>query len=142
VTAASIGLYFTSSLTNLGEADFDIVSSTPASDTVLADSDFLNVGGTPFSSIARASLTTSAYNTFSLDASGLSNISKTGISKFGSRLSWDTDNSFGGIWGSGLVLRMRASDGGVAGTTQDPKIDITYTLPSTSYMNLLLLGVG
>jgi hypothetical protein len=119
----------------------DIVSSTPVSDTVLANGDYGNTGTTPFSSVAYASLATANYTDFSLNAGGISNVSKTGISKFGLRINWDTDNSFGGVWASSTLSGGTWSDGGYTGTTRDPKIDITYTLP-TSYKNLLLLGVG
>jgi len=143
LTAGNLGMYGnTAVFSGLGAFEVDIVSSTPASDTALANGDYANLGSTPFASIASTSLVNGGYNSFSLNASGLANISKTGISKFGMRLNWDTDDSFGGTWSSGQISGQYYMDGGYSGTTRDPKIDITYTLPATSYMNLLTLGVG
>lgn len=126
VSAANIGLYSGSAdlFVGLGAFEVDIVSSTPASDTVLANGDYANLGATPFSSVSSASLGTDAYVSFALNASGLANISKTGISKFGIRINWDTDNS--APWISGTWSGAGFTDGGYAGTTRDPKIDITY----------------
>ena len=138
LTAASIGIYGSGKSANLGAFEVDIVSATPESNTVLANGDYANLGTTPFSSVAYASLSNAAYNTFSLNASGIATISKTGISKFGGRLNWDTDNSFTGTWYSSCDSRIMFEDGGTFGTTSDPKIDITYTLPNTTnFFNFL-----
>ena len=129
VSSAVIGLYCDYIGSDLGSFDMDIVSSSPTSNTVLANGDYTKLGTTPFSSVVDTSLTTGQYNSFTLNASGLSNISKTGISKFGVTVNWDTDGSFGGTWGSGKYSGCYFTDGGAASTTKDPKIDITYNLP-------------
>jgi hypothetical protein len=79
-----------------------------------------------YSSVGYASITTSKYNSFSLNASGLANISKTDNSKFAARTNWDVDGSLSGSWEASKLARINASDGGYTGTAQDPKIDITY----------------
>jgi hypothetical protein len=112
--------------------EIDIVAATPASDTVLANSDYAQLGSTPFSSIAYASFVIDNYADFTLDANGQNNISKTGISKFGSRLNWDTDNSFGGTWASSGYSGANFYDGATAGTASDPKLVVTYTNTSFS----------
>lgn len=72
----------------------DIITTTPASTSVLDVADFDQVGTVlQATSLTIASITTSADNTWTLNATGLSNISKTGITKFGARLSSDTANS-------------------------------------------------
>lgn len=142
VNTATIGIYVDSKGIGLGAFEMDIVSSAPASNTALANSDYANLDSTPFSSIASASLTASAYNSFSLNAGGKANISSTGISKFGARVNWDTDNSFGGLWVATQFSYAYCTDGGYASTTRDPKIDITYTVPAAVGISLLLMGVG
>ena len=82
----------------LGDTDCDIVASTPASDNDIVAADYSQLGSTPFASIAISALSAGVYNDFTLDANGRANISPTGVSKFGTRLGWDTDGSFGGSW--------------------------------------------
>lgn len=122
---------------------YDAVSSDPASTSAVANGDYAKAkwGTTPFATIAHGS-TANGYNAWTLNASGKSNISKTGISKFGLRIDWDTSGTFGGTWGNskGAGLTLTSSSGG--GTTTGPKLVITYTLPSSSQINALLLGVG
>lgn len=129
INSATLSLFGTDKSNGLGSPTLDIVSSTPASTSTLASSDYGNLGTTVFSDIAYASFSTSAYNDFSLNASGLSNISKTSISKFGTRTGWDTDNSFGGSWSSGAVTKLTGYMADQTGTSNDPKLTVTYTLP-------------
>ena len=110
----------------IGAADFHICSSTPASNTSLANGDYSNLGTTSFGSIAYADFVanSSTYNDITLNASGLSAISKTGISKFGIRNSWDITGTFGGTWAndtSGFRIK-----GASAGTSLTPKLVVTY----------------
>jgi hypothetical protein len=132
VTGATIGLWGDLVRSQLGGSpELDIVSSTPASDTALENTDFVNIGSTPFSSVAWADTAPTAYISFNLNASGIANVSLTGKSKFGARLNWDTDGSFGGTWASAKETMTYLTGGGYTGTSRDPKIDITYTLPAT-----------
>jgi len=124
-----------------GTPDLDIVASTPASNNEIVNADYSNLGTTVFSSIAQSSLSTGAYNDFTLDTNGEANIDVSGISKFGGRTSWDTDNSFGGSWSSGAVLNMIMRSADQAGTSNDPKLTITYT-PEASADNALFFGSG
>ena len=131
ISAATISLYGALKDTGLGASEVDVVSSTPASDTAVANGDYANLGSTVFASLASGSYTTEQYNDFSLNASGIANISKTGNSKFGIRINWDTDNSFGGSWGSNVISGYTFYDGGTAGTGKDPKLVVTYTTGPT-----------
>lgn len=71
-----------------------IVSSAPASNTALATGDYDSFGTTDFATrIALSATSNGSYSDFALNASGLANISKTGVSKFGLRLSSDIDDS-------------------------------------------------
>lgn len=109
-----------------------VVSATPASNTDLVSADFVEVGSTSFASKALASwvATAGTYNDFTLNASGIANISLTGISKFALRMATDLNNSTP----TGLNdIRIRASE--IADTTSDPKLVITYTTSAIKTFN-------
>lgn len=78
------------------------------------------------------------YNNFTLDANGIANVSLTGISKFWTRLNWDTDNSFGGTWSSNKSSYYNSYLADQTGTSNDPKLTITYTLPIANNNFLLM----
>lgn len=140
IFSATLSVHGTASSDNdLGSPTIDLLSSTPAVDDNVEAADFTQIGTTVFASIAYASWNTSAYNDFALNANGLANISKTGISRFGFRLGWDTANNFTGIWVSSVFTRVNGYAANQAGTTQDPKLVIVYTPLSN---RILLLGVG
>lgn len=102
-----------------------IATSSPGSNTALAASDFSNVGSTLLATdLSMSGLTTSAYNSFNLNSTGISNISLNGISKFALLCT----NASG--WGSG---GMSASSADTSGTSQDPKLTVTYTADSFSF---------
>jgi len=115
-----------------GSPEIDCVSSSPASNTALVNADYGQLGSTVFSSIAHSGWATTGYNDFTLDSNGRNNISTTGISKFGTRLNWDTDNSFGGSWGGSLGIRFDGYFADETGTSKDPKLVVTYTPNSPS----------
>jgi hypothetical protein len=73
-----------------------LVTSTPASNTNLITSDYAQTGSIEqASSIPLTSLVTdsSTYNSFTLNPAGLASINKTGITKFGTRLSQELNNA-------------------------------------------------
>lgn len=100
ITSANIGVQANTVATNLGTTTMELVSSNPASTSVLATSDYSTLGSTSFSSVALGSISTSSSTTFTLNASGISNISIGSISKFGFILGWDLNNNFTGTWAS------------------------------------------
>lgn len=141
ITAAVFSLYregSTDTLTGGSSANstWELVASTPASNTALVAADFSQVGSTSFGSSAiHADLTNSVYNNITLNASGLAAISKTGVSKFAIRFKWDLDNTTTGItWASGGEIRSIVSNADTSGTSQDPKLVVTYfgVSPSSS----------
>ncbi len=112
--------------------DVNVYSSAPASNTALAAGDFDSLGTTPFSDTAKTIATFSIvdYNDFTLNAAGLAAISKTGVSKFGTR---DATHDVGGA---------TPADGGAdtaesyfnvynaeQGAGYKPKLVVTYSLP-------------
>ena len=94
VTAVTLQIYVTA-LTNTDTSTIDLVSFAPtdSSSVVVADYAKAKWGETPYADIALASLNLNAYNIFTLNATGIAAISKTGNSVFGLRISRDTDNS-------------------------------------------------
>lgn len=140
ISAAALSLEgFGKANTYSTEPDLDIVSSNPASNTNLVSGDYNTLGTTPYASISYASFSTTGYNDFTLDASGIATISKTGVSKFGATFSWDTDNS-APTWGNSKDIELDIRNADTAATTSDPKLVVTYTLGGVRLLSLL--GVG
>lgn len=72
----------------------NVYSANPSSTSSLATSDYSTLGTTDYATdITYAAFSTVGYNDFTLNDTGEAAISKTGVSKFGLRLSWDADNS-------------------------------------------------
>lgn len=147
ISSATFSLYGNSGLTGneFGTApELDVVSSTPASNTAIVNADYSQVGSTVFGSATWANVDQTAYFDITLDANGIANISKTGVSKFGTRQNWDTDNS-PPTWSSGGPAAygyVQCAD--TAGTGNDPKLVVVHAAGGGSavYHRLGLLGVG
>lgn len=124
ISTAVFSVYVTAIDNDFG-GNMDLITTTPASNTALAAADYDQVGTTlQATSIAIVSLSTSAYNDWTLNATGLGNVSKTSITKFGARMSQDTVNS-PPTWSASV-------DGGVTANYSDvgsnkPKLVVTYT---------------
>lgn len=106
----------------------NIVSATPASNTTLVNDDYDQFGTTEFSTAVNvSSISDGSYTDFTLNASGISNISKTGVSKFGIRTVNDLSNSEPGTRAANYysIVSWRSAD--YTGTSSDPKLVITYT---------------
>ena len=101
-----------------------IVASTPASNTNFVTEDYDQFGTTAF--ITYWNITNAvvdSYAEFTLNASGLSNISKTGVSRFGTRSKNDIIN----VEPSGSsVTAYRVYKANHTGTTKDPLLTVTY----------------
>lgn len=107
-----------------------IGGATPASNNALVASDYGQCGSTSFANVAYASFdaTNTVYTNYTLDSNGIANISKTGISRFCHRLSWDMLNNTTGLGGGGFnnsFFRYKFAD--QTGTSNDPKLVVTYT---------------
>lgn len=131
ISSATFSNYVTTRQTT-SNVGVNVVSSTPASNTALVNGDYTQTGSTKFSTVIRVNdMSTNAYADFALNASGLTNISKTGISKFGTRLEEDLDNS-SPTWSSNALMGTQISFAEHTGTTQDPKLVVIYTTESAS----------
>ncbi len=106
------------------------VSSAPATNTAVVSGDYDSLGSTSFGeSDIQSSFSTGAYEDIPLNASGIANISKTGVSKFGIMYKWDFGNTATGLtWTSGEVtqfIRIRSAD--QTDTNQDPILEVTHS---------------
>lgn len=126
VTSATLSIYGIGKTNGQGSPEIDVVTANPASNTALAagDYDYNDFGTSPFASIAYASWSTTGYNDFSVGASA---VTKAGITKLGTRVNWDTDNSYGGSWTSADITGYSCYTADQAGTTNDPKLVVVYT---------------
>jgi hypothetical protein len=129
ITSASVNLYGQGKGSSEGSInDIHIVSSNPASTNTLVVADYSTFGSTSYSSIALGSISTSGYNQFTLNASGISNITKTGVSKFGARSWGDINNNAPA--GSSSTCNFYMAD--ESGTSKDPYLRVDYSVASTA----------
>lgn len=142
IDSATFSLYGNGVAVNNGDTtNLILVSGNPASNTAITTSDYTitKFGSTSFGVITLASWNTGAYNDISLDASGLSNITATGISKFGILTGLDFSN----IAPTG-ANDCQAYFADQTGTTNDPKLVVVHSAASTNTgaKNFLTMGVG
>lgn len=125
---------------DLGGVQSNIVSCAPASNTNLVNGDYeiANWGTTEFSTRkSQGDFGTDAYADFTLDANGIANISKTGVSKFGERNSFDLDNTTPTV-----RSYMEIATADTALTTKDPKLVITHAAPpATAVKDIIGMGI-
>ncbi len=121
--------------------NINIYLATPASNNNLVDDDFDQIGSTAQcdTAITYAGFSTSGYNDFTFNATGRGNISKTGVSKFGARnANYDVSVSTPSM----SSLQQSYLYGYFAdqtGTTNDPKLVVTYTLPSAFVPKIIFM---
>ena len=109
--------------------DVNVYSSNPASDTHLVGEDYATLGSTPFcdTPITFARWSTTGYNDFVLNAAGRAAISKTGITKLGTR---NANYDVAGVapnWESDKAAQL-ISWAAEKGDEYKPKLVITYRL--------------
>lgn len=130
IDSATYSLYVTTKTDgdNDAQAYITVITTSPASNTALTTADYDQVGTTEQNaSGARldiTNITTSAYNDIALNATGLGNISKTGVTKFGTREGHDLENS--AVAGSANST-IRWSTAEATSTTQDPKLVVVHS---------------
>lgn len=130
VDSATFSLFGTAKEDNFSQS-ISLVSSSPTSNTglVSGDHEIAKWGSTKFATdITIASYSTSAYNDFVLNASGIANISKAGVSKFGVRLSGDVDDSEP-TWAASTNVKATANNADASGETNDPKLEVIWSDP-------------
>jgi hypothetical protein len=99
-----------------------VVSSSPATNTDIITEDYDQVGSVSFGTSPFAAA--DAYIDTTLNADGLVNITKTGVSKFGVRGDFDFNNSTPTLGLSGWNAYMAET----ADTVSDPKLAVTHSV--------------
>ena len=107
-------------------------NSNPASNTDLVAGDFTDhttdmTTEVASNRIAFADFSTVAYNDFTVNATGLTLISKTAVTKFGFRTSADFDN-VEPTWSSGGNADAFAHTADAAGTANDPQLVVVHAV--------------
>lgn|SRR3990167_5927499 len=126
ISSAIFSLYFTTSDATVAVGGGNVVASTPAANNAIVNADYAQVGSTRFSTDkTMAGITGSAFNDFALNASGIVNINKTGISKFATRSVADIDNA-APAWAAGNLDGHYLCNLTDAGTNL-PKLVVAYT---------------
>jgi len=117
----------TSAVTDdFGSSAVGLVSSNPASNNDLVAGDYDSLGTTRFATdITLASMSDSTYFDFTLNATGIAAINKTGITKLGCRMKRDIDNT-APTWGSDEESSVKCYQADEAGTASDPKLVVTH----------------
>jgi RHS repeat-associated protein len=108
---------------NANSCSASLVGNTGASSTSYSTSDYNQIGSTKYASdITCASWSTTGYNDFAMNATGLAAINATGVTKLGFRLSNDLNNTAPtGHNAAGFA----SSD--TTGTANDPKLVVTFS---------------
>lgn len=141
ISSAVLSLYSGNAVNEFGGTNpsFHIAQGSVVSNTSLSNSDYEQAhhGTTSFANIAFASWASGVYNDFTFNSTGRGAIDKTGLSYFSFQSSWDLNNSFTGTWAVTKVGGVRFAYGvNQSGTSQDPKLVVTYTL-GTAYTKSL-----
>jgi hypothetical protein len=132
ISSATLSTYINYAVNGDNDGDdwVNVVQSSPASNTALVGADFDNCGAVdnPTEGATRHDITgisSSAYLDFALNATGISWIAKTGVSKFGIREGHDAlDIPYAGSNSSFNEIGVASAD--YAGTTRDPKLVIEH----------------
>lgn len=114
-----------------------IAASNPASNTSLAADDFNNISRTSFANKTYSSYSTTAYNDFTLNSSGISNITLGGVSKFSTQISYDINNAAYPDTDQSTRYNCYPSDS-TFGTARAPKLVVTYTIPVTFIPQIII----
>lgn len=126
ISSASFSLKPNYKVESLGNVATHIADNTQTNNNSIATGDFSKIGRTSYGNFT--SYTVDAYSTASFNATGISAISLTGITKLSAQLAWDIDNSFSGTWHSNWSTAYTMYLADTSGTGSDPKLSVTYTL--------------
>ncbi len=139
ITAAVKSVCGTAKTTTAGKSPtLNVYSSAPASNTALAAGDFDSLGTTPFCdtaiTYAAFDIGGTIYNNWALNPAGRAAVSKTITpTKLALReATYDVANVDPGLNNSNNSVSFSGKFAETAGTTADPKLTITYTVPAAS----------
>lgn len=146
ISAASISVTSAGSTQNSDDDGDDyiaVTTSTPASNTAITTADFDQVSFTEQHDAGERADWSNMNSadtvwTFDLNATGIGNVSKTDISKFALLEGHDIQNHpYAGPVNSSTNINVYSSD--QTGTSKDPVLSVTYTLPSSSPKTIIII---
>lgn len=109
----------------------NLYSASPASATAVTAGDFDSIGSIAYSAnILYAAWSTSAYNDYVFNADGITAVAKTGVTQLGFRDPVYDVAASAPPWEASQTAYIWAQSADTTGTTQDPKLVVTYTLAS------------
>lgn len=130
ISSAILKVWFVSKADDF-TSSLSVVTTTPASNTDIATADYDQFGTTKQAAdTALSAISTGAYTSISLNGTGIGNISKTGITKFGLRLTSDTDNSEP-TWGASQQAYLTGNFADDASNI--PTLTVNFAVASTGY---------
>ena len=142
ISATVISCYGSSSNAFLGTPVLHVAQGNVNGTSTLISGDYAqaNHGTTSFGNIPNGSFSMVAYNNITFDATGRASVSKDSISIYSWQLGWDIENTTAGLtWTSGWNTYMAMLSSNTAGTTNDPKLVVTYTVAAADTGNFLQL---
>ena len=142
ISAATIRTYSFHSIELLNIDPTSVIcESNPISNTALAAEDHQRSSNIAFSNeINEADLASSGYNTYTLNAAGIANINKTGVSKFGCREGKYDMTGNAPTW-SGATMSYMSWKSAEAGAGYKPTLTATYALAAES-MGAQLININ
>lgn len=140
ISSAVISVYGQSTnFVNNSSTSLEVVAFNPANKATFAASDWTTVTYTALATgIAFSSLNKAGYNDFTLNASGIANINKTGISSFLFMTGLDLNNTDPGTATKDNVFQFNMADFG----SNKPKLVVTYSTGATATFYPLVHMMG
>ena len=126
--SGTFSVYGQSVVDNLDQG-MGLMLATLASHTAVAASDWANRDTTAQSdtSIDMGSFSTSAYNDYALNSTGLGNVATGGVTEYTTAVSADIGSGTEPTWGSGTNAEVVGYFAEQSGTSNDPKLVIEYS---------------
>lgn len=115
--------------TVVGDLDVSVVSSNPASNTAITSSDHTSCGTTKYATdVAISSMSNGAYKDWTLNSTGRSAVSTTGVTKLAIRWAKDIDSpsTFNSPGSNANRTFFEGFYAEKTGTSNDPKLAVTY----------------
>lgn len=141
ISSAVKSIYGTTKVSTItGQTDLVVCSSNPASNNNLVVGDYSQVGRVSFGSITYAAYSTSSYNDITLNASGIANINKTGISKFSVQIEADRSDTEP-TWGSSQDISYSGYWADEPTLDKDPKLVIIYSAAQQDDTNFFGINI-
>lgn len=131
ITSATLSLYDSNSKadTFATTPTYVVVSSNPASTSTIASADYQTRGSTALSNYIAFAV--SQYNVLTLNAAGIALINNAGITKLGTTINWDLDNT-PPAWSTDKRSYRYIRSADYAGTTYDPILTVVHEFVDVS----------